>query len=96
MPLRARLSFHYPLSSRIANIKFCFYSWEAILYWLYSGVITFAPLKSNGAEKRAAFINECRAANPNRPAPVSCKSVYRIAESVRPFLFHPPTRLTRK
>ncbi|KIP11682.1 hypothetical protein PHLGIDRAFT_114266 [Phlebiopsis gigantea 11061_1 CR5-6] len=58
-------------------------TWEAILYWLYSGIIVFAPLTSGGRADRTAFIDQHTAANPDRPRPVSCKSIYRIADALR-------------
>ena len=57
-------------------------SWEAILYWLYTGVIVFAPLSSAGRAARTAAVAQHAAAHPDRPRPVSCKSVYRIADAV--------------
>ena len=58
------------------------YSWEAILYWLYTGVIVFAPLTASGKTDRDAYVKQYSTNNPDRPAPVSCKSVYRVAEAV--------------
>lgn len=57
-------------------------TWEALLYWLYTGIVVFAPLKSGGKAARDQFIEQYAAANPDRPAPVSCKSVYRLADAL--------------
>ncbi|GJE89465.1 hypothetical protein PsYK624_055660 [Phanerochaete sordida] len=65
-------------------------TWEALLYWLYTGTIVFAPLASAGPAARAAAVAAHTTANPDRPAPVSCKAVYRLADAVRTFL---PLRL---
>ncbi|KAH9943870.1 hypothetical protein B0H21DRAFT_660394, partial [Amylocystis lapponica] len=56
--------------------------WEALLFYLYTGNITFAPLKSEGDNVRQSFINRRRSKEPNRPAPCSCKSIYRTADEV--------------
>ncbi|KZT09617.1 uncharacterized protein LAESUDRAFT_756561 [Laetiporus sulphureus 93-53] len=58
-------------------------TWEAVLFYLYSGAITFAPLSSNStSDSRRAFIREHRKANPKHPTPPSCKSAYRIAKKL--------------
>ncbi len=60
----------------------CITRWESVLYWLYTGVIAFAPLSSAGKQKRDEFIQEYLTANPGRPIPTSCKSIYRLADDV--------------
>ncbi|THH02323.1 hypothetical protein EW026_g519 [Hermanssonia centrifuga] len=57
-------------------------TWESVLYWLYTGVIAFAPLSSAGKQKRDEFIQEYLTANPGRPIPTSCKSIYRLADDL--------------
>ncbi|KAI0692945.1 hypothetical protein BC835DRAFT_1355276 [Cytidiella melzeri] len=59
------------------------HTWEAILYWLLTGAIVFAPLTSEGRTSRNTAIEQSRLANPDRPSPVSCKSVYRIADALK-------------
>ncbi|GAA5964554.1 hypothetical protein JCM3765_005234 [Sporobolomyces pararoseus] len=49
---------------------------QAILVYLVCGQIEFAPLSSQG---RDAFIKEYRKKHPERPVPVSPRSVYRLA-----------------
>ncbi|GAA5987122.1 hypothetical protein JCM5350_003765 [Sporobolomyces pararoseus] len=49
---------------------------QAILVYLMCGQIEFAPLSSQG---RDAFIREYRKKHPERPVPVSPRSVYRLA-----------------
>ncbi|KAI0081099.1 hypothetical protein K474DRAFT_1672132 [Panus rudis PR-1116 ss-1] len=58
-------------------------NWEAILYWLYTGQITFAPLDNAGSKERENFIKSYQAEYPDRPAPCSPRSVYRIATTLR-------------
>ncbi|KAI0094477.1 hypothetical protein BDY19DRAFT_21772 [Irpex rosettiformis] len=58
-------------------------TWEAVLYWLYTGTIQFAPLTSEGRSQRETAVKVARQANPDRPPPVSCKSVYRIADALK-------------
>ncbi|KAH9837754.1 uncharacterized protein C8Q71DRAFT_559595 [Rhodofomes roseus] len=54
-------------------------TWEAFLFYIYTGVVAFGPLKSRGEATRTEFIADYRVHNPHRPAPCSCKSMYRIA-----------------
>ena len=56
---------------------------------MYTGAITFAPLRSRGENARKDFIATYKAKNPHRPAPCSCKSIYRIASIVRD-IYDPP------
>ncbi|EPS98894.1 hypothetical protein FOMPIDRAFT_1125538, partial [Fomitopsis schrenkii] len=57
-------------------------TWEAFLFYLYTGVIVFAPLTSAGEEARKAFKARYRSRNPHRPVPCSCKSIYRLAHQL--------------
>ncbi|KAH9921168.1 uncharacterized protein B0H18DRAFT_1022275 [Fomitopsis serialis] len=54
-------------------------TWEAFLFYLYTGVVVFAPLASNGEDARKHFIANYQVGNPQRPAPCSCRSMYRLA-----------------
>ncbi|PCH43145.1 hypothetical protein WOLCODRAFT_144398 [Wolfiporia cocos MD-104 SS10] len=58
-------------------------TWEALLFYLHSGTITFAPLTSGGACVRRAFIKNHKRTRPHLPAPCSCKSMYRLANELR-------------
>ncbi|KAH9922246.1 uncharacterized protein B0H18DRAFT_1185478 [Fomitopsis serialis] len=51
----------------------------SFLFYLYTGVVVFAPLKSRGEIARKKFITEYKAKNPHRPRPCSCKSMYDLA-----------------
>ncbi|PCH43144.1 hypothetical protein WOLCODRAFT_144397 [Wolfiporia cocos MD-104 SS10] len=58
-------------------------TWEALLFYLHSGTITFAPLTSGGASVRRAFINNHKQTRPHLPAPCSCKSIYHLAHELQ-------------
>ena len=53
--------------------------WEALLFYLYTGTVAFAPLRSRGEKRRREYIESYQRKNPRRPAPCSCKSIYRLA-----------------
>ncbi|KAH9951802.1 hypothetical protein B0H21DRAFT_192330 [Amylocystis lapponica] len=53
-------------------------TWEALLFYLLTGFIVFAPEGQNCT----AFIQKFKAAYPARPTPVSCKSMYRLADKL--------------
>ncbi|KAH9943907.1 hypothetical protein B0H21DRAFT_747540 [Amylocystis lapponica] len=57
-------------------------TWEALLFYLYTGNIKFAPLTSEGEEVRQSVIDMSSLTNPDRPAPCSCKSIYRLADKM--------------
>ncbi|KZT68030.1 hypothetical protein DAEQUDRAFT_812383 [Daedalea quercina L-15889] len=54
-------------------------TWEAFLFYLYTDAVVFTPLTSRGQDTRKAFIADYKEKNPHRPAPCSCKSMYRLA-----------------
>ncbi|KAJ3558349.1 hypothetical protein NM688_g973 [Phlebia brevispora] len=57
-------------------------TWHALIYYIYTGQISFAPLRSQGQESRAKALEKHRLANPALPALCSPKSVYRLADIV--------------
>ena len=76
---------------RIEVHEFAFRTYQATLVWLATGHVLFAPLTSTYFDGTEITIEEARAArethiqncidlNPLLPPPVSCKSVYRLAE----------------
>ncbi|KAI0726972.1 hypothetical protein C8Q72DRAFT_887095 [Fomitopsis betulina] len=73
-----------PLSddARVIKVTVASTTWEAFLFSLYTGVIAFAPLRSQGKAARKDFITAYKEKNPHRPAPCSCKSIYRIASKL--------------
>lgn len=54
-------------------------TYAALLLWLATRIIDFAPLRSSGGSSRKEHIKEALQMRPTRPAPVSPKSVYRLA-----------------
>ena len=58
--------------------------WEALLFYVYSGKIAFAPLRSEGAEERMLAMKQHKHDHPHQPPLVSPKSVYRLADKVIP------------
>ncbi|POY73522.1 hypothetical protein BMF94_3459 [Rhodotorula taiwanensis] len=54
-------------------------TYAALLLWLATRTIDFAPLRSSGGSSRKEHIKEALQMRPTRPAPVSPKSVYRLA-----------------
>lgn len=50
------------------------------MFYLYTGTIEFAPLKSSGRENRDSYIKDHTA--DNRPKPCSPKSIYALADKV--------------
>ncbi|KAI0761409.1 hypothetical protein BC629DRAFT_995836 [Irpex lacteus] len=57
-------------------------TWQALVHFIYTGTIHFAPLKSQGLELRREEENQHREKNPHLPPLCSPKSVYRLAEFV--------------
>ncbi|PCH43153.1 hypothetical protein WOLCODRAFT_164274 [Wolfiporia cocos MD-104 SS10] len=57
-------------------------TWEAFLYYLYTGRVVFAPLTSEGEDIRGSFVSSYMADKPYMPAPCSCKSMYRLADEL--------------
>ncbi|KAJ3485441.1 hypothetical protein NLI96_g4967 [Meripilus lineatus] len=58
-------------------------TFEALLYYLYTGDVEFAPLKSEGEEARKRLIEDYTTRYPFRPRPCSCKSMYRLASQLK-------------
>ena len=56
-------------------------SWKALFFYRCTDVISFAPLKSQGAEARSDFIRGRKGTAV--PPPCSPKSIYVLASSVR-------------
>ncbi|GJF00224.1 hypothetical protein PsYK624_165040 [Phanerochaete sordida] len=57
-------------------------TWHALVFFVYTGTIHFAPLRSNGLEARRAALEQHRGARPDLPALCSPKSMYRLADMV--------------
>ncbi|KZT72897.1 hypothetical protein DAEQUDRAFT_722528 [Daedalea quercina L-15889] len=63
-------------------------TWEALLYYLYTGIIDFAPLKPQRVAPRHAALSHQPLGNgtvvqeANRPPPASCRSIYRLAHKL--------------
>ncbi|CAL1713803.1 unnamed protein product [Somion occarium] len=57
-------------------------TWEALLFYIYTGKINFAPLRSQGAEGRMQAMKQHKYDHPHRPPLCSPKSVYRLADKV--------------
>ncbi|KAI0086240.1 hypothetical protein BDY19DRAFT_1059097 [Irpex rosettiformis] len=57
-------------------------TWQALVHFVYTGTIHFAPLKSQGLELRQAEQTKHREKNPHLPPLCSPKSIYRLADSV--------------
>ncbi|KAF7789949.1 hypothetical protein EIP86_000897 [Pleurotus ostreatoroseus] len=57
-------------------------TWQALVYYIYTGKIAFAPLRSQGLQTRADSIRKYSTAHPGLPTPVSPKSIYRLADIV--------------
>ena len=72
-----------PLES-IARVDWNNARWEALLFYVYTGKIAFAPLRSEGTEERMSAIKQHEHDHPHQPPLVSPKSVYRLADKVIP------------
>lgn len=57
-------------------------TWNALVYFIYTGNIHFAPLRSNGLKERQAAVERHCTDNPDLPALCSPKSMYRLADMV--------------
>ena len=66
-----------------------FPSWKSVFFWSCTGVISFAPLKSQGVDSRLGYIRENTTAA--APPPCSPKSIYNLASLVS----QPPTKRLR-
>lgn len=65
-----------------AHDRLYYSSWQALVHFIYTGTIHFAPLKSQGLELRREEQNQHREKNQHLPPLCSPKSVYRLAEFV--------------
>ncbi|KAH9843175.1 uncharacterized protein C8Q71DRAFT_736244 [Rhodofomes roseus] len=52
---------------------------QALIYYLYTGIVVFAPLSSDGKEERDSFLADYKKSYANRPTPSSCKALYDVA-----------------
>jgi len=63
-------------------------TWEALLYYLYTGIIEFAPLKTQRVAPRPGALASQNIGSvavveeTNRPPPASCRSIYRLAHKL--------------
>jgi len=57
-------------------------SWKSLFFYCCTDTISFAPLKSQGVDSRLEYIRENTVAD--APPPCSPKSIYVLAELVRP------------
>lgn len=58
------------------------HTWHAFLFYMYTGTVVFAPLRSEG-NRRAVYIKAYITQwEPHRPRPCSCKSMYRLARKL--------------
>ena len=69
-----------PSSSVEKNDESC--SWKSLFFYRCTDTILFAPLKSQGVDSRLEYIRENTVAD--APSPCSPKSIYVLAELVRP------------
>ena len=53
-----------------------------MMFYLYTGMIDFAPPRSFGIQERKQYIAEYVRAHPLRAAPCSSKSMFRLADKV--------------
>ncbi|OCH92548.1 hypothetical protein OBBRIDRAFT_791147 [Obba rivulosa] len=59
-------------------------TWEALIFYLCTGIISFAPLSSEAADlQRDMCIKAYKAKYPKRAAPCSAKSMYRLGVRLR-------------
>ena len=71
---------HLPSSLRLErNDEFC--SWKSLFFYRCTDRISFAPLRSQGADSRLKYIRERNAIT--APPPCSPKSIYVLASLVR-------------
>ena len=55
-------------------------SWRSLVFYLYTGTVEFAPLKSQGADVRARYVQERTTAD--KSPPCSPKAIYSLASVV--------------
>ena len=64
----------------VALVVNFFDSWRSLFFYMCTGIIQFAQLKSQGADVRARHVQE--QTMPNKPPPCSPKVIYSLAEAV--------------
>ncbi|KAH8078387.1 hypothetical protein BXZ70DRAFT_961562 [Cristinia sonorae] len=57
-------------------------TWRALIFYISTGRVEFAPLRSEGLEKRQEFLSRHSTEHPLLPCPCSPKSMYRLADIV--------------
>ncbi|KAK7682319.1 hypothetical protein QCA50_014523 [Cerrena zonata] len=57
-------------------------TWEALLFYIYTGKVQFASLRSEGAEERMCAMKQHKHDHPHRPPLCSPKSIYRLADKI--------------
>jgi len=57
-----------------------FVSWRSLFFYLCTGTIQFAPLKSQSSDARARYVRE--QTTPERPPPCSPKAIYSLAAAL--------------
>ncbi|EKM49895.1 uncharacterized protein PHACADRAFT_131778 [Phanerochaete carnosa HHB-10118-sp] len=57
-------------------------TWHALVFFIYTGKIYFAPLRSNGLQAHRLACGEHNSAHPDFPSLCSPKSMYRLADMV--------------
>jgi len=70
----------YPVVTGISRIVDLANSWRSLFFYLCTDVIRFAPLKSQGADVRAQYVQE--RTTPDMPPPCSPKAIYSLAIAV--------------
>ncbi|PSS38155.1 hypothetical protein PHLCEN_2v15 [Hermanssonia centrifuga] len=56
-------------------------TWQALIYYIYTGTVCFAPLRSQGLNERRSTVSESRQ-DKSRPPLCSPKSMYRVADII--------------
>ncbi|CCM03801.1 uncharacterized protein FIBRA_05949 [Fibroporia radiculosa] len=57
-------------------------TWEALLYYLYTGFIEFAPFRMQNTPRQNATVAQHNGEHVDRPTPPSCRSIYRLAHKL--------------
>ena len=68
------------LCKQIGHLPSC--SWRSLFFYLCARLIEFAPLKSQGLEMRARYIQEKADKDPHAPPPCSPKTIHSLAVAV--------------
>jgi len=71
------------LQGKTVVIKDCAYkTWEALIYYLYTDQIVFAPLSRDGLDNRSRPAFMASLQNDQSSHPCSAKSIYRLADKM--------------